>query len=51
MENRIYYRLKTKNAVYIFTRQEVLRALDRENMGVVGEVKEENDVWKKNKKS
>lgn len=45
-----YFRLKTRYGTYIFKRDEVIKALERENMGVDGIVLEENDIWELIKK-
>jgi hypothetical protein len=38
-----YIEIKGVNGVYIFTKEEIDRALDRENEGVVWEIIEEKD--------
>jgi hypothetical protein len=35
---KFYYRIMGKHGIYIFTKKELERALDRENFGVKGEV-------------
>lgn len=42
-----YYRIQGENGVYILTQQEIDRALDRENEGVAGEVKTEQEYESK----
>ena len=38
-----YIRVRGKNGVYLFTREEFERATDRENEGVSGDIYEENE--------
>ncbi len=35
---RLYYRIEGKSGVYLFTRDEMDKAIDRENTGVVGAI-------------
>ena len=44
-----YFRVKSKNAVYIFTMKELERGLDRENYGVM-EVADEKYAYEVNYK-